>query len=332
MSEASAARVLAGYFGQQVRVIIEGEQGVRADEPDAVHDVRVASRRLRSALRTFEPLLDVRRTQAMRIELKWLGEELGRPRDAEVLLERLLSEVAELPPGKLIGPVVERLELELRSSHSSAHEELVEALDSPRFVALRDELQQLLDEPPFLRKAGEAAFLALPLQLRWADRRVLRRWKAARRADHLESPVLYHEVRKAAKAARYAWEACQTVFGASATVRAKAWKAVTESLGTVQDTVVSRQRLAELAWLAAEAEESTVSYDQLSWSEYALAQDSMAAAEEALQAAAELVHGCWEPRRKADEAPKSDEEPPAEVEAGNGGFDQALTTENQLDA
>lgn len=314
MSEASAARVLASHFDRQVRVIVEGEPGVRADESDAVHDVRVALRRLRSALRTFEPLLDTGRSQPLRIELKWLGEELGGPRDAEVLLERLLSEVAELPSDKLIGPVVERLEVELRSSHRSAHAELVEALDSPRFLTLRAELQRLLDEPPLARKAREAAFLVLPLQLRWADRRVLRRWKAARTADHLESPALYHETRKAAKAARYAWEACQDVFGASATVRAKAWKAVTESLGIVQDTVVSRQRLAELAWLAAEAEESTVSYDQLSWSEHARSQDSMAAAEEALQAAAELVHGCWEGASNADE-PKPGEGPTAADQA-----------------
>lgn len=311
MSEASAARALAGYFGQQVSVIVEGERGVRDDEPDAVHDVRVASRRLRSALRTFEPLLDASRAQAMRVELKWLGDELGGPRDAEVLLERLLTEVAELPADKLVGPVSERLEHELTSSHGGAHEELIRALDSDRFTALRGELQRLVDEPPFLRKAGEAAFLALPGQLRWADRRVLRRWRVARTAGHLESPALYHETRKAAKAARYAWEACQAVFGASAAVRAKAWKAVTESLGIVQDTVVSRQRLAELAWLAAEAEESTVSYDQLSWSEYARAQESLAEAEEALEAAEKLVHGCWEGPGQADDAQPANSPPDA---------------------
>ena len=60
-----------------------------ADQPDAVHKARVATRRLRSALRTFRPLLDRTVTDPLRREVRWLTGALGAPRDAEVLLQAL---------------------------------------------------------------------------------------------------------------------------------------------------------------------------------------------------------------------------------------------------
>ena len=84
-----AADALLGYLAEQVEAIVTGDARVRADDDEAVHDMRVGTRRLRSHLATFRPFLDQRRTEPLRDELKWLGQELGRLRDSEVLADRL---------------------------------------------------------------------------------------------------------------------------------------------------------------------------------------------------------------------------------------------------
>ena len=76
------------YLRTQAAVIADRAGDVRVDAPDAVHRSRVATRRSRSALRTFVPLFKRRRVRALRNELAWHADHLGAPRDAEVLKER----------------------------------------------------------------------------------------------------------------------------------------------------------------------------------------------------------------------------------------------------
>src|SRR6266545_895721 len=83
------ADVLAEYLGAQRDALRENEAGVRAGDAEAVHDMRVATRRLRSTLRTFRPLLPAERTEPLRGELRWLGERLGAVRDGDVMAARL---------------------------------------------------------------------------------------------------------------------------------------------------------------------------------------------------------------------------------------------------
>ena len=66
---------------------------VRLDAPDAVHKMRVATRRLRSALTTFKALFAADVVRPLRDELKWLAGELGAARDAEVMRERVRKAV-----------------------------------------------------------------------------------------------------------------------------------------------------------------------------------------------------------------------------------------------
>ena len=100
---APAGVVVLAYLQEHVDRLVTCERGVRSDEPEAVHDMRVATRRLRSTLATYRPLLDREQTDPLREELKWLGEALGRPRDAEVLHQRMLDLVAAQPDGST-GP------------------------------------------------------------------------------------------------------------------------------------------------------------------------------------------------------------------------------------
>src|SRR4051794_11078854 len=95
----TVSEVLLRYLGAQVAQIRRQDLPVRLDAPEAVHDMRVAGRRLRSTLVTFEPLIEPSPAQRIRRDLRWLGRLLGAARDAEVRRERLTSAVAAEPPG-----------------------------------------------------------------------------------------------------------------------------------------------------------------------------------------------------------------------------------------
>ncbi|XVX20019.1 CHAD domain-containing protein [Actinomycetota bacterium] len=258
-----AAEVLWDYVRTQVGVIQALEHDVRVDAPDAVHKSRVAARRLRSALRTFRPILDRSVTDPLRDELRWLGEILGGPRDAEVLKERLTERVEALPPELVVGPVVERVASELDATHDRTRAELLREMDGERYAALCDALVRLVAEPPVRAKAKRKAHKVLPALVAAADRRVDKAWHAARQAEGEERHLLLHETRKKAKAARYASEALADAFGEPAAELARRWEGVTDGLGQVQDGAVALVRLRELCEAAEAAGESGFTYGAL---------------------------------------------------------------------
>lgn len=282
--KSSAAAVLRAYLATQVGMIQGREAEVRADAPDAVHKVRVATRRLRTTLSVFRDLLDAERTEPLRAELKWLGEALGGPRDAEVMKEHLMTAARALPADAVIGPVLDRLAGELDARHAQTHDALVAALDSPRCRALMDDLVGLFVDSPFTPYADARAKGVLPPVLEEAGKRVSRRWRKAQAAEGAERLELVHETRKKAKAARYAWEAVAPAFP-GASKAAAAWEQVTEALGVAQDTVVARQRLRELAEVAHAAGESAFTYGVLWHREQASQVAATAGAAEAIRAA-----------------------------------------------
>ncbi|MDQ1481952.1 MAG: hypothetical protein QOF35_28, partial [Actinomycetota bacterium] len=144
----TAGKVVSTHLREQVDELLREDPGARSDRPDAVHKMRVASRRLRSALATYRPLLERAETDQVREELKWLGLVLGRSRDAEVLRWRLADLAAEQPRELVLGPVKTRLDLELQERHRVAHARVVSALDSNRYFRLLDTLENLAVDPP----------------------------------------------------------------------------------------------------------------------------------------------------------------------------------------
>lgn len=261
--KSSAAEVIGAYIGQQVGVIQGREAEVRVDAPDSVHKMRVGTRRLRSILRTFRPLLNTEYTEPLRAEVKWLGEMLGGPRDAEVQKARLMAALGELPVDAMVGPVAERITTELETRHRTAHAEMVKALDSDRYRQLSDALVQLIATPPFLEYAHARAKGLLQERLAQVGRRTLKEWRRAEKATGEEQWLGWHETRKRAKATRYAWEAAIPALGETAVAAAAAWEEVTESLGIVQDATVAREWLNELAAAAEKAGEPTFTYGAL---------------------------------------------------------------------
>lgn len=97
------------YVRDQITAVVALDPAVRRDLPDSVHQMRVATRRLRSAFRTYRKILDRTVTDPVGDELKWLAAELGIDRDQEVLDERLRARIADLPRTLVLGPVRSRL-------------------------------------------------------------------------------------------------------------------------------------------------------------------------------------------------------------------------------
>jgi len=245
-----AGDVVLAHLIEQVTAMQSRDRQARHDEPDGVHKMRVATRRLRSALATFRPLFDRAVTDPLRDELKWIAGELGRARDAEVLRMRLLDELAQEPDDLVLGPVAARIEAELRADHRKAHDALLEALNSERYYRLLDHLDVLVLTPPYTPLADGKAATVLSRRVRRSYLRVATLVanppkETGRTADRSRD-AWYHEIRKAAKRLRYAAESVERAFGQPAADFAAAAEQLQEVLGEHQDSVVARQALRDL--------------------------------------------------------------------------------------
>ncbi|MFI5747995.1 CHAD domain-containing protein [Streptomyces sp. NPDC051644] len=236
------------YIRRQTEAIVALDPAVRRDLPDSVHQMRVATRRLRSVLRSYRKILDRSVTDPVGDELKWLAAELGIDRDQEVLDARLRSGLAGLPRTLILGPVRSRLRIWSVARRGGSRRRTVAVLDGKRYLALLESLDALLTAPPLLPDASRAPGQALP-------RAVLKEYgRLATRVGHaLELPpghdrdLALHDARKAAKRARYAAEAARPALGKPAKRIAGRMKAVQTLLGDHQDSVVARDALRTLA-------------------------------------------------------------------------------------
>jgi len=286
--------VLHGHLQQQVDQLILRDRDARADAHDGVHRMRVAARRLRSALATYRPLLDRERTDPVRDELKWLGQILGRSRDTEVLRRRLLDLVAAQPPELVLGPVERRVDLELRARHRAARAELLAVLDSDRYFRLLDALDDLLDDPPLTARAGKPAHKHVPTLVGRAARRVDRAARAVANAPTTQArDEGLHEVRKSAKRARYAAESATPLVGKPAKELARRMTALQDVLGEHQDSVTARALLLELAAAAHLSGENGFTFGLLHAQEHARAKDARRAYGPALRKASTTKTRRW---------------------------------------
>jgi CHAD domain-containing protein len=259
-----AGQVVLAYLRAYAERLKSLDPMVRRDEPDAVHQMRVATRRLRSTLRSFGNVIRGDRTQRLAGELKWLGTVLGEARDAEVLAGHLLEQLHDMPAELVIGPVQARVQGRFASRYADARTVLLEALGSERYFSLLDELDKLMAEPPLTPRAARPAADVLPAAARRPYRQVRRRMRRARRARAGQpTDEALHEARKAAKRARYAGETMAPAVGRQASRFAKQMKQVQSVLGDHQDAVIARQVERELGISAHLAGENAFSYGLL---------------------------------------------------------------------
>ncbi|MEV6149526.1 CYTH and CHAD domain-containing protein [Nonomuraea sp. NPDC052129] len=260
--DGSAGQTVMDYLAGQVTALLSQDPRVRRAEHDAVHQMRVASRRLRSALRAFGGIIIG--TKRVQDELRWLATVLGEARDLEVIRARFARELAALAPELVTGRILARLGDDLHARELEAYERIKDTLSGERYYALLDTLDTLTAAPKLTKAAAEPAHDKLSDVAAENWDRVAKIYDTAQAIPDLERRELaMHDVRKAAKRARYTAEALQPTLGKSMAKLAKHAAAVQEVLGTHQDGVVAQETLAKEAEAARQAGEDTFTYGLL---------------------------------------------------------------------
>lgn len=275
LEEDSPAAAVVESLRKQRDAIVAWEPRVRADEYDSVHQLRVSTREMRSLLETFEGILEGEQLASLEDELKYAAGVLGVARDAEVVEERF-SELLDSDESGLVDEAARaHIAGDMRRDYNEAHAEIVEMLDSARFLELLDSIDALLAEPPVAKQEeGEAKKKRTESKEVLYDHIARGYKKLKKRHDKVdeyyhdtdlplhEREDYVHDVRKAAKKLRYSANAA-TDAGLKAGRLAKACKALQSKLGDFQDAVTSRDRIQRLADEASERGEDTFAYGML---------------------------------------------------------------------
>jgi CHAD domain-containing protein len=226
--------------------ILEHDVAMRLrDEPPSPHDIhktRVATRRLRSDLKTLRSLLDPVWTGHLRGDLKWLGAALGELRDIDVLTQYVEdARRSELADNEGAAVLLTRL----HAQRTTAGTALATVLDSERYLTLLDKLDAATTRPPFLGRTGGGHHTRGPggLARKHLPAFTGKAWKkldaSVRKSQRDPTDRSLHHVRIGAKQVRYAAELAEPVIGPPARRTAKAAQRVQELLGTHQDAVVT---------------------------------------------------------------------------------------------
>lgn len=241
--EATAGEYALASLRRYFRDLRQHEPGTRlGEDPEELHDMRVALRKLRAAMSTFKDVLPLR-FQALREELRWLGGSLGTVRDLDVQLGWLEAERerAGWEDATALGPLI--AELEQRRQHERAR--LLGELDSPPFVDLMQGLTAAL------REAAPGGAKALARVRKYGRKVLRRRYRQLERViDDINAdapPPLYHAARIRAKRLRYSLDALAPVYGRRAEEVIDELKTVQDLLGEYQDCSVSITWLRETA-------------------------------------------------------------------------------------
>jgi CHAD domain-containing protein len=271
----TAGEVVLGAVAGQLQALRDADLAVRTEQPEGVHDLRVACRRLRSILAAFRPVLDREHTDPLRAELQWVGAQLSGARDTEVALTHLRELVAIQPVELVLGPVAARLQQTEIKDHQDGARRVTRTLTDRRYLRLLDALDALLAEPPVTELAAAPAPEQLADAVRRTGKRLRRAVAAAGEAEGAERHERLHEVRKAAKRVRYTAEVAEAEFGEPATALIACTRQVQDQLGAAQDTVATRDVAVRVGRAAFAAGENAWTYGRL----HALEEARAAAAE-----------------------------------------------------
>lgn len=263
-ARSTAGEVILAYLRGQAAAIRRYDVEVRRDSDDAVHQLRVATRRARSALQAYGTLIDREQTRRLTDELAWLAGVAGEARDLEVLRDRFATAIDAQPVENVLGPVRARLTVWFAPREAAARARLLEALDGTRYLELLDALDALIADPPFTPRAAEPARRELPRQLTRSFRRMQKHMDRADALTGAGRDVELHEARKAAKRLRYAAEAAEPALGSrNAGSLISHTKQAQEVLGEHQDAVVAAPVLREIAIAASGGGESAFTWGVL---------------------------------------------------------------------
>ena len=231
----SLSEIARAALRRQLAACLAEEPGTRlGDDSEALHRMRVASRRMRAVTRSFAEALTPE-LLALRDEWRWIADALGEVRDLDVQIEALDAADAALAP----------LRDQLEAARSEARAELLAALNSPRYEALTAGMAEALrGASPGVGEGAQPARLAVPRLLRGARKRLRR---TVRRLGDGAPPREYHRARIRAKRVRYATECVADLYGEPARELIEALKEVQDVLGRSQDAAIAIARLQGIA-------------------------------------------------------------------------------------
>ena len=230
----SSLRHVLDQMSALVQALRAHEAGTRAgQDPEHVHEMRVAVRRLRAILRASRALFDDRWVERLRSELDWLGAALGLVRDLDVLHAYLQPRLAALEGAE--HRAGQRVLRRLAADRTRAQAGLNEALDSPRYPRILEQLETFLTRPP-----ASASDVSLPdvAATEWKRLR-----KAVQKLPGRPSPDELHAVRIKVKRARFAAELARAAAGERGKRFIHQAKKLQDILGDLQDAVVIEQYL-----------------------------------------------------------------------------------------
>ena len=220
------------------------EPEAKRGEPEGVHRLRSASRRLRSELRALKDLVVPQWQERLEVDFKWLAGLLGDVRDLDILLARLREASLKFERSDVERPALSPLLQELEGRRARAARGVSDILDSERYRALLATLERAAEHPPLAETAGEACRVALPPAAMAAWHRLR---KAARNLTPDDPDEEFHEARKRAKSARYTAELIAPLLGRRAArdsgdfIRLTA--RVQDTLGEHQDALITMGEL-----------------------------------------------------------------------------------------
>ncbi|MGW0043516.1 CYTH and CHAD domain-containing protein [Rhodococcus sp. NPDC003348] len=252
---------LRRYLQKQIRRLGLADIAVRRDEPEAVHKMRKAARRARSALQAYAPGFGLdERAQPLILDLRWLGRRLSPARDVEVQWARISTRIAESAalPGQ--EAVYARVNEYFSEQADTARASALAGLDSERYLTLLDALDVFVEDlatPAGSTPTAQAPDRDTRSEVSAEDSvRILKRLaatvskrvdKAGDAATRRERGERIHRARKRAKRMRYAMEVIRH-HAPKKTARAlKRFNDFQDVLGEFQDSTVAREHLLAIA-------------------------------------------------------------------------------------
>jgi CHAD domain-containing protein len=235
--DASAVEHLQERLERLHEQLLVHDPGVRlGDDPEELHRLRVATRRLRALLRAARPMLVREWSEPLRAELSWLGGVLGPARDLDVLIQHLWEEAESLSAAE--RRALSRAVAVLERERDEAGEALREAMDSERYLDLLAAVERAARAPHVVSREVSLGDIAV------GEFRKLQR--AAKKLPDDPSDEELHALRIKGKRARYAAELAEGPVGTKATRFIDSAKDFQDAIGEHQDAVVAEQRLRDL--------------------------------------------------------------------------------------
>jgi CHAD domain-containing protein len=232
----SANEVAFAILRRHFSTMLAHEPAVRlGEDPEELHDMRVATRRLRAALKLYKEALP-KRAERYERDLRFFAGALGDVRDLDVHLERLAGEASKN------GEVLNEVFVALEERRTEARRHMLETLNSNRYERFVASFSGTLRRGRSPSPPGRILEVAPDL----VRRRYKKVRKDARALTGDSPPEDFHDLRKKGKRLRYALEPLQGLYGKPAEGMVELLKAVQDDLGDHQDLIVAAALMREL--------------------------------------------------------------------------------------